>query len=121
MADIPTVSEAYEDLVTNLGAAGSHPGTGMMYRAEVLQAAVQLETANTIYRATQALGKTVENASATIAQQVDRFTSASDRGTQELTKWSQQTADATRGLKWATWALFAAMVIQVLIMIWTAR
>jgi hypothetical protein len=78
---------------------------GFTRRAAELNAAVQVETA-----------KVMKTASEELCQSIDRFTEASNAGTRELARWNQQTANATKGLRLATWALFVAMLIQIGIM-----
>ena len=68
-------------------------------------------------QASREAAATVVEASDALRDSVNRFTAASDTGTQKLAQFTSQTAAATRGLKWATWGLFAAMVVQVLVML----
>ena len=112
---LPTVDEAYAQL-QQAPAAGAIQ-IDVQLRIARPAAAVQAESAQTMARATREAAATVVEASDALRDSVDRFTAASDAGAQELAQFTSQTAAATRGLKWATWCLFAAMVVQVVVML----
>ncbi len=112
---LPTVDEAYAQL-QQAPAAGSIQ-IDVQLRIATLAAAVQAESAQTMAQASRDAANALVEASDALRDSVDRFTAASDAGAQKLVQFTSQTAAATRGLKWATWGLFAAMVVQVVVML----
>lgn len=123
MAEIPSVEQAHIDLIRQVGGAIGHPGIGVQVKTAVLAAAVEIETAKLTadvqMKAIEAQRETaavMSGASDALRTSIDRFTEASNRGTDELAKWTRSTARWTRALVFVTVALVIAAIVQIVIM-----
>ena len=110
---IPSVEQALDNL-EHAQARGAIQ-VDLQVRVATFQAAVQIESAATMARASAAAAETVAGASDALRLSIERFTEASNKGTAQLATWSENTARWTRQLTFATWALVLVAVVQIVI------
>ena len=108
---LPSVNAAFKRL-ESMTEMEERFAAGVSKQAAILHATVQFEAAKILSSASLETSETMAAASAALRASIDSFTAASDRGTAQLAKSADATAQWTKRLTLVTIALFVAATAQ---------
>jgi hypothetical protein len=111
---LPTLEEAHRNLES--AQARGAIQVDLQIRVATFAAVVQVEAADRMARANLESAELLAAASDALRQSVDRFTEASNRGTEQLATWSRNTATWTKWLTVATFALVLSSIVQIFVL-----